>query len=213
MADTDITPETVTPGDSKTETTPVTVPPVDNSNADAAKALAQKDMEINMLRNNLDKANKEKEAAARKELEEKEEFRTLYEKEKSEREAIQNERAEAEKKTQLEVDVKEIFSKFDSNTVEVAKSAGLSLEDTTEAAKTALTERLQSIADKVKSPGVTGNNPAPIPEGQNLNSAEVLKSISYGNKDAKREFIRQSPSIQAVKQELQRQAGVSFTQQ
>lgn len=216
MADTDEVvsgSETVAPGDSKTETTSATAPSPDNSNADLQAQLEKAKMEAAMLRNQKDKLEKAQADAAKKELEEKEEFRTLYEKEKAEREAIQNERAEAEKKTQLEADAKEVFSKFNSNVVDVAKSAGLSLEDTTEAAKTALTERLQAIADKVKSPGVSGNNPAPAAEGSNLNSAEVLRSISYGNKDAKREFIRQSPSIQAVKQELQKQAGVNFTQQ
>lgn len=210
MADTDtpVVPETVTPGDSKTETTPVTAPVVDTSNADA-KALAQKDMEINMLRNNLDKANKEKEAQTRKELEEKEEYRTLYEKEKAEREAILTERAEAEKKTQLEADSKDIFAKFNPDVVAVAESAGLSLEDTTEAAKTALTERLQAIAGKVKGPSVPGNNPAPTPDSPNLRSEEVLTSIKYGNKDARREYIKQSPSIQAVKKTLQEQVGYS----
>lgn len=211
MADTEQS-ETVAPSNSKTDATPAAAPPVDNDSEELRKQLEQAKMEANMLRNQKDKLEKDQADAAKKELEEKEEYRTLYEKEKAEREAILTERAEAEKKTQLDADSKALFDKFSPEVVDIAKTTGLTLEDTTETAKSALEEKLTAIAGKVKSPSVSGNNPAPQVNAPNVASEEVIKSMRSGNKEARREYIHQSPSIQAVKEELQRQVGVNFSQ-
>lgn len=206
--------ETANAGDVKNNVSAPSAPIVDNAAA-IAEAEQKTKLSIEQRANQIANA---KIAEARKQLEEeaervkneeKEEFKTLYEKEKEKNERIETERAETEKRTQLETDSQEVFAKFSPDVVEVAKTAGLSLEDTTETAKAALTEKLTAIAGKVKSPGVTGNNPAPTPDQSNLRSDEVLTSIKYGNKDARREYIKQSPSIQAVKKTLQEQVGYS----
>lgn len=212
MADTDDKPpETVADEPLKNDATTATAPNQDKGNEDAEalrKELEKSKMEANMLRNQNDKLAREREEAQRKELEEKEEWRTIAEQEKAKREALETEKQQAAKTVELESATKEIFNGFKPEVIELAQTAGLKLEDTTEEAKALLKDKLQAIADKVPAATVAGNNPTPPAPATNLNSEEVIKSMRYGNKEARREYIKQSPSIQAVKKELQRQVGV-----
>lgn len=205
--------ETATPQAPSNESSSTPAPAVDNSSDSAVEAAkkeaAQATLRANQLANENAKLKADQEAATRKQLEEKEEYKTLYEKEKTERENLIAEQQTAAQKAEADVKAKEVFAKFSPEVAKVAEAAGMSLSDTSPEAISQLETKLQTIADTVKAPGVTGNNPVPVtPRAEGEMDPEVLKAMAYGNKNARREYISKSPSIQAVKAELQKQVGV-----
>lgn len=207
--------ETVPPGDSQT---PVTTPaaPVANASDPAEvdrlrKEKEQADLRIRQLENEKVARDKADEEARQKQLEEKEEWKTVAEEAKSKLDAIEAEKATAERNAELKAESAKVLDEFAPEVKKVAETAGMSLADNTAEAIAEFKTKLTALAETVKAPTPAGNNPPPRGDDASLPSAEVLTAIKYGNKDARKAYIQQSPSIQAVKKELQRQAGADFS--
>jgi hypothetical protein len=159
MADTPQTGETVVNEELKNEGTPTSTQPQGNASDQAAEQLRkekeQAQMRANQLENELKKIREAEEAAKQKQLEEQNEFKSLYEQEKAKREEFEKERQEAEAKAQLSSAENEVFGEFPDDVVEIAKDAGIGLNETSDEAK----ERLRSTLSKLS--GKTDNTPKP----------------------------------------------------
>lgn len=205
------TPET---GETPTQTAPsngtgtVAAPAQpDNSSVDveaAKKQAEQARMEANMLRNQLEKIKAEQEAAKTKQLEEKEEFKTLYEQTQADLERIKNEQAAKEREAELKGTTEKVLSEYPQSVVKLARTAGLSLSDDSEEAVTALKEKLDEFKKEV-APNATpsANNPREtVPE--DANQAELLKRMRAGDQKAASEFIQSMPVFQQWKEGAQK---------
>jgi hypothetical protein len=138
-------------------TTPVVN--VDPTVADALKKAEQAQMEANMLRNKL-KAIEDATAAARaKELEDQQEYKTLYEQEKAERERIAQERDSETQKVQIAQEESKITATYPQEVLEIAKELGFSLTDSSEEAVAVYKAKLDKVSEKVGvKNGITPNN-------------------------------------------------------
>jgi len=140
---------------------PVTTPVV-NTGQDAAEAnkrAEQAQMEANMLRNKL-KAFEDAQATAQaKDLEDREEYKALYEQEKKRAEELAFERTETERKQVLAGEEAKLLADYPEAVKEIVKETGVSLTDATDEAKAELKSKLDRIAERVggKLP-VTPNN-------------------------------------------------------
>ena len=141
-------------------TTPVVN--VDPAVAEAIKKAEQAQVEANMLRNKL-KAVEDAQAAARaKELEEQQEYKTLYEQEKAEKERIARERADIELRNQIAQEESKITASYSQEVLEIAKELGFSLADASEEAVATYKAKLDKVSEKVGAKvGVTPNNTRP----------------------------------------------------
>lgn len=164
MADTDVTtPETATPEAPKNNAT--TAAPTQGNAADPAeverlrKEAEQARMEANMLRNKLKAEEDAKAAQQAKELEEQNQFKTLYEQEKARREQIEAERATAERAATLKAEADKLFAQYPEPVRALAEEAGMHLDDTDESAIAAFKAKLDKVNSLVKQPKMTANNP------------------------------------------------------
>jgi hypothetical protein len=175
MADTDPAPETppeepLAPASQRPglSPSPPSAPAGDNATATAdAQALAAQmqklEMERNLLRKKVDAAEKAERERQQKELEDKEEWRTIAEQNKAELEALRKEREEAETKSARDAATAEVFKDYSDNVIAVAKTTGLSANSGSDEDKAALKTKLDEIQKTVGSgaPKITGSNPAP----------------------------------------------------
>jgi len=163
MADTP-TGETVTPeAPSNAPGTTTTPPPVVTSSADveaAKRAAEQATLRANQLENENKRLKDAQDAATRTQLEEKEEFKLLYEKTQAQLNELTATQESAARTTQLASATETVLKEYPTEVIDIAKAAGLSLVDDSETAQTAFKARLDVIKSKV-SPGttVTANNP------------------------------------------------------
>ncbi len=196
--------ETVVSEDSKTTVTTPSAPPqvntTDNSESEKLrKELEQAQMRANQLQNQLEAKSKAEEEARQKQLEEQNEFKSLYEQEKAKREAIETERQEAETKQSLSLAEQAIFAEFDPEAIEIAKEAGLSLNDDSDEAKTTLKSKLEKIQSKVVNKSVTPNNPGSVQEPDN--KAELLQRMRAGDTKARDEAVSGLKSLDFMRQQ------------
>lgn len=218
MAD-DTTPvETATPMAPSNEPGTAAVPPVDNSSADvetAKREAEQATIRNRQLENENKRLKEEQEATQRKQLEEKEEFKTLYEKTQAQLDEIKASQESATRQIQLTEATNTVFKGYPTEVVELAKTAGLSLSDDSEASQTALKEKLDAFKAKVI-PGstVTSNNPS-TPTQQELTREQLVTkgedgvsplawAGAKGDESVARKF---AGSLNAVK-EMKRMAGI-----
>lgn len=160
-----------TPNNGETATTPqpldnnVTAPTtapvvnVDPSVAEAIKKAEQAQMEANMLRNKL-KAIEDAEAARKaKELEDQQEYKTLYEQEKAEREKLAQEREQESLIQTLKNEEAKITAAYPQEVLDIAKELGFSLTDSSEEAVATYKAKLDKVSEKVGAKaGITPNN-------------------------------------------------------
>lgn len=138
-------------------TTPVVN--VDPAVAEAVKRAEQAQMEANMLRNKL-KALEDAESAAKSaQLEEQQEYKTLYEQEKAERQRIALESEAESKKQTLASEESKIIAQYAPEVLEIAKELGFGLTDANEDAVAAFKSKLDKVSEKVGAKiGVQPNN-------------------------------------------------------
>jgi chromosome segregation ATPase len=212
MADDTGTPDPAAAAPSNESSTPA-APATDNSSADveqAKKAAEQATMRANQLENELKKIRDNQSEAERKQLEEKEEFKALYEKNEAELKQIRETREAEERQRTLQSETETVFKDYPANVAELAKTAGLSLIDDSEAARSALKEKLEAIKTQIGSagtPAVNPNNPA-APAAANPDRAKLVENMALagaqGDDKPTRAFIRSLPQIN----EMKRQAGL-----
>lgn len=162
--------ETVTQGDSQTtvttSVTPTAAPAAEPSNApDPAverlrKEKEQADLRIRQLENERAAREKADEERKAKELEENEQFKSLYEQEKAKREAAEAEREQAERESELKKARADVLAEYNEDVRALAEEVGLDLTDTDESAVASFKEKLDKINTRVASTGTVGpNNP------------------------------------------------------
>jgi chromosome segregation ATPase len=220
MADTPLG-ETVTPVAPSNEPGNAPAPVTDNSGADVEQAKREAEqarIRANQLQNQLDKIQKEQEAAQQKQLEEKEEFKTLYEQTQSRLKEIEDAQTAQERQKELATATEAVFKDYSANVVEVAKTAGLSLSDDSEAAQAMLKEKLDAIQKQVGSstPRPTANNPHdPAPQvasRQELTRRDadgvspMALAGAKGDDRVIKQYIRDLPAIQRMREIAQRGA-------
>lgn len=203
MADT-LPSETVTPEAPSNETGTTNTPPQVTVSADveaAKKEAEQAKIRANQLANELAKIKADQEAAKAKQLEEKEEFKTLYEQTQSKLKEIEDANAEAERKTALEAATQDVFKDYPANVVELAKSVGLGLTDDSEASVQLLKEKLDAFKKQIVPSSTPGaNNPhAPAPAA--ASQEELLKRMRGGDKTAVKEYINSIPAVQKMREQ------------
>lgn len=166
MADTPVTGETVTPGDSQTTVQTPAAPVANASDPAEAERLRkeseQKDIRIRQLENEAAARKKAEDEAAAKQLEEQEEFKKLYETEREKREQLERSQEASTRQAELSTATEEVLKDYPEAVVNLAKTAGLGLSDTTDEAKASLKEKLDAFKATV-SPGsqtATSTNPS-----------------------------------------------------
>lgn len=200
---------TLNPGG--TTTTPTT-PPDNGSQPDAEqlrKQAEQATMRANQLQKELDRKTKAEEDAAHKRLEENEEYKTLAEKYQSDLEEERRVRESENKDREIKSETSAILSKYPSNVREIAETAGLSLNDTTDDAKTTLAAKLDEIQKRAGTTSpVTSNNPttpnAPDAASQREGNVQRMRLNNVSNKvhnDAFHGAIRGLDTIKAMKEQ------------
>lgn len=165
MADATPNGETGTPPAPKTEPTPPAAPapqePVkteDSAVEQLRKELEQTKMRANQLENEK-KSREEAEAKAKAdELEEQNQFKSLYEQEKAKREAVEAEREQAEKSAELTKAKTDVLAEYSEEVRALAQDVGVDLTDTDEAAVTSFKEKLDKINTRVATTAQVGPN-------------------------------------------------------
>jgi hypothetical protein len=207
--------ETVTPQAPSNETGTTSAPPQVNTSADveAAKREAeQARIRANQLENELKKREEADAAARQKQLEEKEEFKTLYEQTQARLKEIEDGQAAQERQSALNSATETVLKDYPANVQEVAKTAGLALSDDSEAAQAVLKEKLDAIKTQVGavSPTPSSNNPhQPAPgvtdrhELTKRNEQGISPMAAAGaNGDDRviKSYIRDLPAIKRMKE-------------
>lgn len=202
----------VSPAPSNEPSNPSVPAPV-NSGVDVEQAKRETEqarIRANQLENELKKMRDEQEAARLKQLEEKEEFKTLYEQTQARLREIEEASTRAEQQATVATATAEILKDYPDNVVELAKTAGLTLTDDSEAAKASLKAKLDSFKATVGTNPVTPNNPSnptPNPNRDELAKRDNLwegspmaRAAAAGDLQPQYEFIRGLPSIARMKE-------------
>jgi len=141
------------------------------------KEREQIEMERNLLRKKLEAEEKAKAEAEAKQLEEQQEFKTLYEQEKQRREQIEREQAEKEEKLSLASAKETALSEFSPEVRELAQELGFELTSADDDAVEAFKGKLSKVQERISSEQkVTPNNPSSprkpgMPTGDDLRVA------------------------------------------
>lgn len=207
MADTPKEGETVTPETLKNEAEPIVAPvvvasqPVEKTTEDPEverlkKEKEQAEMRANQLQNKLDAEEKAKADAKAKELEEQNEFKTLYEQEKAKREEIEAERLSEERKKELQETTVSVLGDYSDEVKALAEDTGLSLGDVSEDAVADFKAKLDKIQTRIGNTQVTPNNPGRT-SGKKEYSREEMHEIL--NDPVKRDaYYRQQGGVTAM---------------
>jgi hypothetical protein len=206
MADTPPAGETATPGDSQTPGTPPAAPVANADNAEVERLRKEKeqaDMRVRQLENER-KERETKDAEARqKQLEDQEEFKQLYQVELEKRQKLEADQEAAKRSTELTQATEGIFKDYPTEVVELAKTAGLGLSDDSEAAQTALKEKLDAFKARISpgSPEPSSSNPNPSAPAETGNPGGLGKPRSLGV-DTGQVTINPEPSKQKIHEYL-----------
>jgi chromosome segregation ATPase len=153
--------ETQVVTDPKTNANPTVQTPAANPELEAARKRAeQAEMQANMLRNQLAAREKAEAESKARELEEQNQFKTLYDQEKARREAIEAAQAEAERKAALKEETNKVLSQYPDAVKSLAETTGLSLTDIDDASVEAYKTKLDKIKAQIPQAKVTANNPS-----------------------------------------------------
>lgn len=214
MADTP-TGETVTPVAPSNETGTPVAPPVVNNSADVETAKRDADqarLRANQLENENRKLKEAQDETQRKQLEEKEEFKKLYEQTQSQLKEIQDAQAVSERQKELSTATETVFKDYPENVVSLAKTTGLGLSDDSEAAQTILKEKLDAIQKQVGTSAkpVPNNphNPGPqvterseLVSRQNLfEGSQMALASAKGDQSVIKSYIKDLPAIKRMKE-------------
>lgn len=158
--------------------------------------------ELNKLREENKKREEADAEAARKKLEDDGELKTLIEQERQRGEKLEKELADRDLRETLGTANAEILGKYPKAVQKIAQTAGMSLTDSSDEAKTALTEKLDSIAKDINSQQkVRGNNMSPEQEQIAPEKAAAIKRLKFGDKsqDNWHELLKDNPGIAGMK--------------
>lgn len=201
------------PAPSNAPSTPPAPVTVNSGQADveqARKEAEQTRLRNNQLENELKKMRDDQETARQKQLEEKEEFKTLYEQTQSRLKEIEDEKTRSDQQAAVATATQEVLKDYPANVVELAKTAGLSLTDDSEAAKASLKEKLDSFKATLGTSPITPNNPGTLPTGGTPDDlvkredpwagSPMSVASANGNLQPQYEYIRGLSAIQRMKE-------------
>lgn len=199
-------PATPKPGETGTPKAPENVTPTPapvQGNADETaveklrKEKEQAEMRANQLANQL-KAKEDAEAAAKaRELEEQNEYKTLFEQEKAKREAIESERETETKRKELESAKTEVLGEYSDDVKATATELGIELASVDEDAKATFKEKLDKIQARVSSSGkVTPSNPGKQTSQPQLSGDEL--KVALKDPSSFEQIVSQRPGIAAM---------------
>lgn len=140
---------------------PVVTPAAPDEATELRKQLEQATMRANQLANEKAARDKVDEDLQRKKLEEDGEWKLLAEKNAAELQELRSREENATKTAELNAATQEVLKTFPKEVIDIAETAGISLTDDSESARTSLTEKLAAIQARVlpNAPVVTANNP------------------------------------------------------
>jgi len=140
--------ETATPQVLENNTNPSVTTPVVNTDAQEMlrKEAEQAKMRANQLENELKKFKDAQEQAKAKELEEKEEYKTLYEQSQAELNRQREEREQSERQKTLSAEKDALLADFPEAVKAIADEAGLQLTDDSDEAKATFKAKLDKIS-------------------------------------------------------------------
>jgi hypothetical protein len=181
MADTPIEGETVTPAPLENTNGQPTTPVVEKKTDDGEverlrKEAEQATMRANQLANQLKAKEDAEAAAAAKKLQEKEEYKTLYEQEKAKNEESAREREAEEQRKVVTETAQNVLSDYSDDVKETAKDLGLNLSEVTDEAVAEFKGKLDKIQARIGNQRVTPNNPN-APSGKQDYTGEELRQI------------------------------------
>jgi hypothetical protein len=214
MADTDINlPETVADEPLKNDALTTAAPTKDNNVNQAEVARLRREVqEAQMWKNKATQLEQAQQEQTRKSLEEKEEFKTLYEQTQSKLNEIQEAQASQERQAQLKTATEEVFKNYSADAVELAKTAGLGLSEDSDTARASLKEKLDAFQAKVggspQRPGA--NNPrqttSEVVERSQLTArnadgvSPLALAQAKGDDSVLRQYVRGIPAIERMKE-------------
>ena len=161
---------------------PVATPHVEKDNTEEVERLRkqaeQAEMRANQLANQL-KAKEEAEAAQKqKELEENNEFKSLYEQERAKREELESERASEEQKREINIASQNLLKEYSDDVKQLADDAGISLQGTSDEEVAAFKSTLDKFQARLGKQSVSPNNPVTPTPSQPEPTGEDLRMIS-----------------------------------
>lgn len=215
MAEPVVPTEPVAVAEPKNDSVPTPPAPANDEAEKLRKELDQARMRANQLENEKRDRDKATEEAQRKSLEEQNEFKELYEKSNAELKRIHDEQEATTRQTELQTATQDVLKDFPTEVIEIAKTAGLSLTDDSEASKAALTEKLNSIKERVApnsnptvepsnpyNPGEASTNgePGKLQRPHNIGIDDGNTAVSFSPDPRKvNEYIRSLPVMDTIK--------------
>lgn len=150
--------------------------------AQLRKELEQARMRANQLENEKIARDKAAEDARRKQLEENEEYKKLYEKSDAELKAIREKEEADARQRELATISQDVLKDYSKEVQEIAQTAGISLSDDSEVARANLKSKLDEIAKRV-TPGkvATANNPSNLPDASDPTLDTAPEFAPVGN--------------------------------
>lgn len=186
---------------SNTSTPPEPQAQSDNASDTAAeelrKQLEKERMEKNQLRNKLDAQEKAKEEAKKKELEEQEQYKSLYEQERAKREEFEKSQEESKRKQAIDEAKEKVFSDYSDEVRILANEAGMELSDTDDESVEKFKQRLDKVKGMLGEPKVSGNNPNPVEQKRDY-SRDDLRGIMRDEKQFSDYVMQKFPGIAAM---------------
>ena len=207
MADTDTqVPETVVQQPlENTNSVPQLAPAQGNADVDAVRKEAeQAKMRANQLENQLAEAQRKIAEAEQAKLQEKEDYKTLWE--QANAQLVEKTTAEEQAAFQAAVSKKEseVTSQYSEEVLEIAKTAGLTLTGVDEESATAFKAKLDKISEKV---GSTAKN---RPENRNsvvnpdtISREQAIERLRQGDRTAAVDAVETLGFIQAYNKQYE----------
>jgi hypothetical protein len=149
-----------------------------------------------------EKAAAEKAEAARKakELEDNEQFKTLYETEKERGDRLEREKADADKKAEVRAEADKLLGEYAPEVRKLASDIGLNLADTDDASKKVFTDKLEALNAPFGGKKVQPNNPPERkPDAPSFGNAEgVIEAPLAETPDKFDELVKNMPGIASM---------------
>ncbi len=203
MADTDAPKAPETGADDKALENNVSVPPQgapEQSNAEleaARKEAEQARMRANQLENQLAEAKRREAEAEQAKLQEKEDYKTLWEQTQSELLAIREKEEQSAVQAEITKKESEVTSQYSEEVLEIAKTAGLKLSGVDETAAADFKAKLDKISEKVGATAKPRPENHQAPNAETLSKEQAIERLKQGDRTAVTDAVNSLGFVQA----------------
>lgn len=167
------------------------------------KEAEQAKMRANQLANELDAIKKSQEEAKQKQLEEQQEYKTLYEQSQEQLREAAEAKERNEKAQKIAEQQAQLVTQYSDAVIKVAETTGLSLTDTDEESVKAYKAKMDTLQEQVgKGAKVTSNNNNPVKVDTEDRGA-FIEQAKQGNKQAMDQAIGTLGFVKAWKSQDQ----------